>query len=161
MGREARRVPAAWKHPRDAVGRFIPLSDHFNRDVVRWDEEARHWNEGFYRLGKDGEWTPRGPEEPGTFEEWNGPRPRRDEYMPDWPEPERTHYQMYENTTEGTPISPVMTSPQALAHWLADRASAASYEEWLGMIEGTGAAPDAVFSAHGTAVTFAARRPRA
>ena len=61
--------------------------------------------------------------------------------MPDWPEAERTHYQMYESVTEGTPISPVMKSPETLARWLADnKASAgpyatATYDQWLAMIE--------------------------
>ena len=27
MGREVRRVPADWQHPKDARGRFIPLFD--------------------------------------------------------------------------------------------------------------------------------------
>lgn len=49
-------------------------------------------------------------------------------------------FQMYETTTEGTPISPVMETPEELARWLTDnRASAcgsmlATYEEWLRMI---------------------------
>ena len=59
-------------------------------------------------------------------------------------DPEMKHgdwYQMYETTTEGTPISPVMKTPEELARWLADnKASAcgsmtATYEEWLQTIE--------------------------
>ena len=44
-------------------------------------------------------------------------------------------------SNEGTPISPVMESPEALAHWLADNnASAfagmtATYEQWLRTIQ--------------------------
>ena len=41
-------------------------------------------------------------------------------FTPDWPDSERTHWQMYEQTSEGTPISPVMESPEALARWLVD-----------------------------------------
>ena len=58
-------------------------------------------------------------------------------YMPDWPAEICTHYQMYQNTSEGTPISPPMETPEQLARWLADNdASAlgdetATYEEWL------------------------------
>ena len=61
--------------------------------------------------------------------------------MPQWPESERTYYQMYDTVTEGTPISPVMESPEALARWLADnKASAgpyatATYDQWLAMIK--------------------------
>ena len=65
--------------------------------------------------------------------------------MPEWTEEEATHYQMYESTSEGTPISPVMSSPQLLAKWLADnRASAfagmtADYDHWLKVAEGRSA----------------------
>lgn len=40
--------------------------------------------------------------------------------MPQWKPGEANCFQMYENVTEGTPISPVMDSPEALAQWLAD-----------------------------------------
>jgi hypothetical protein len=61
--------------------------------------------------------------------------------MPQWPTEERTHWQMYETTSEGTPISPVMESPDALADWLAThKASAfagmpATREQWLATIK--------------------------
>ena len=47
---------------------------------------------------------------------------------------------MYEDTSEGTPISPIFENAEDLAHWLADnKASAfggmtATYEEWLSTI---------------------------
>lgn len=61
--------------------------------------------------------------------------------MPDWPESERTHLQMYEDTTEGTPISPVMKTAEELARWLADNNASsfgdhtATYDQWLTMIK--------------------------
>lgn len=69
-------------------------------------------------------------------------KPLRQLEMPIWPDEKRTHLQMYETTSEGTPISPVMETPEALAQWLVDhRASAfagqtASYEAWLMVCEG-------------------------
>jgi hypothetical protein len=60
-----------------------------------------------------------------------------------WPKveiPAGDGWQMWETCSEGSPISPVFTTPEELAHWLADnKASAfgdmtATYEEWLGMI---------------------------
>jgi hypothetical protein len=84
------------------------------------------------------------------FEEWDGGPPVAENYMPYWPENERTHYQMYETTSEGTPISPVMKRPEELARWLVKhKASAcgcdgATYEEWLSMIIGSGWAPTMV-----------------
>ncbi len=55
-------------------------------------------------------------------------------------------WQMWETTSEGSPISPVFATPEALARWLADtNASAlgsrgASYDAWLSMILGPGSA---------------------
>lgn len=52
-----------------------------------------------------------------------------------------THFQMYEDTSEGTPISPAFATKKELAKWLADnKASAfaditATYEQWLVTIE--------------------------
>ena len=49
---------------------------------------------------------------------------------------------MYEDTSEGTPISPVMETPEKLARWLVDNnASAfagqtATYEHWLAVCKG-------------------------
>ena len=81
--------------------------------------------------------------------------PEESELMPDWKDEERTHYQMYEDTTEGTPISPVMETPEELARWLADNSassfgsSTATYEQWLSMIH-AGSALSLVFdSEHG------------
>jgi hypothetical protein len=71
--------------------------------------------------------------------------------MPDWPEADRTHWQMYETVSEGTPISPPMEGPEQLARWLADNdASAGAYttatfEQWMAMIQ-DGWAPSMVYT---------------
>ena len=89
-----------------------------------------------------------------TFEEWDGDRPQKEDYMPDWPESEKTHMQMYECTSEGTPISPVMATAEELARWLADNEASAfadqtaTYEQWLRTIQ-RGSAPSAVMDAKG------------
>jgi hypothetical protein len=49
---------------------------------------------------------------------------------------------MYEDTSEGTPISPAFGTPETLAQWLADTGASASgdmtatYEEWLNVARG-------------------------
>lgn len=120
MGREVRRVPANWEHPkewRNGNHNFIPLH---GRDILEYYE-------------------PDDEDEP----------PAEAELMPEWSEAEKTHLQMYEDFTEGTPISPVMETAEELARWLADNnASAfglqtATYEQWLGMI-GVGSAVSGV-----------------
>jgi hypothetical protein len=94
------------------------------------------------------------PDRDYEYSEWSGPRPEAKDYMPWWPEEEKTHWQMYEDTSEGTPISPVMETPEELAHWLADNkastfgtTSFAGYEQWLAMIN-QGWAPSAIVTRH-------------
>jgi hypothetical protein len=139
--RGVRRVPATWQHPKDSNDQHIPLcGGSYSRDVAKWDEEAAQWENGFVRDALGATWEPKGDEHDMPFEEWHGPRPEQSDYMPDWPSAERTHYQMYEDTSEGMPISPVMDSPEALAQWLADHnetgfgAIVLDYEDWLVMI---------------------------
>lgn len=140
MGREVRRVPRDWEHPREPRGGLIPLHDGFNKRLAEWDEENAKWQEGLRSDWKGG-WKPLEENERRmNFSDWDGERPKQEDYMPDWPIEERTHYQMYEACTEGTPISPVMDSPEKLARWLADHEASAfggqtaTYEQWLGMI---------------------------
>lgn len=142
MGREVRRVPASWEHPKNENGHYIPQFDRsFAKAAEEWDREKAGWDAG-ERPDYIGNFT-------GSFEEWTGERPDPERYMPDWPDSERTHYQMYEDTSEGTPISPVMDGPEALARWLVDNnASAfgnqtADYESWLRVCNG-GFAPGLV-----------------
>jgi hypothetical protein len=120
-------------------------------EIDQWHKEKKLWETGNHpdqikRTGFK-------PGEQGycSFEEWHGLPPDPTMHMPYWPKEECTHYQMYETTSEGTPISPVCKSPEELAKWLTDnKASAfaehtATYEEWLRMIKGTGFAVSAVF----------------
>jgi len=72
--------------------------------------------------------------------------------------PEGPGYQMWETTSEGSPISPVFDSPEKLATWLADTGASAfgsdtaGYDEWLHMIVGDGFAMSAVAFGDGTLV---------
>lgn len=141
MGREIRRVPANWEHPKNAEGNYIPLlGDSYSKRLREWEEGNTKWEQGL-RDDFDGGWKPREADEQGmTYAEWSGDRPEEKDYMPDWPESERTHIQMYEDCSEGTPISPVMNDPEKLAHWLADSGASAfggmtaTYEQWLATI---------------------------
>lgn len=48
----------------------------------------------------------------------SGDYPDREYYRPNWPEETMTHYQMYETVSEGTPLSPVFPTKEALGEWL-------------------------------------------
>lgn len=153
MGREVRMVPANWEHPKDHKGNYVPLLDgSFSQDVKRWDEEAEMWAKGKRReYGTEGWIDIEDEYKDIPFEEWDGERPEEKDYMPDWDASECTHYMMYENTSEGTPISPALETPEELARWLTDNnASAfgndtATYEQWLRVCRG-GYAPSAVYT---------------
>jgi hypothetical protein len=157
MGREVRRVPADWVHPLSNRGCTQPMRDQsFREATAEWKEGFRKWEEGYRRRRSWGDeheqepWVLRtGSELTIEFWELYGNPPDREYYRPDWPEESRTHYQMYETTTEGTPISPVFSTPEELARWLTEtEASAfadmtATYEQWLRVCRG-GYAPSAV-----------------
>lgn len=127
MGREVRMVPENWKHPKDGNGHYIPMHESFPYNA----EEVKEGLRDGWLKGK--------------------PPHYNIDVMPQWPRSQRTHYQMYEDTSEGTPISPVMETPEKLARWLADHKASsfagrsASYEQWLTTIR-AGSAPSAILS---------------
>ena len=141
MGREVRRVPKGWQHSRRKDGRFQPLFDEdFETAVSRWKAGLVSWelrDAAYFDFDATNRF-----DEFGEYWEYVGEPPQRDPYRPKWTDAERTHYQMYENVSEGTPISPVMESPESLARWLADhRADAgaggtATYDQWLDVCRG-------------------------
>lgn len=146
MGREVRMVPADWQHPKRDNGSYIALYDGtFTEDAKDWDDEEAKWNSGEYPDYADEE------SKKLSFSDWYGKRPDPADYMPEWQDSEKTHYMMYETTSEGTPISPAFAAPEELARWLADTGASsfgtqtASYEGWLRVAKG-GYACSAVYS---------------
>lgn len=135
MGREVRRVPPNWIHPKDeATQRYRPLFPGED-----YEPRAREFME---KANADGL---------QKAIDWYGQAPDANDYMPNWPDSERTHLMMYENTSEGTPISPAFATPEALARWLADSGASAfgsetaGYEAWLRIARG-GYAPSMMCS---------------
>jgi hypothetical protein len=98
------------------------------------------WQAGMHRSFDAKEWEPIDPELRGlTYSEVNGDQPDPTEYTPQWTSYSCTHWQMYEDTTEGTPISPVCGSQEELAQWLVDHETlfgkmTGTYDEWLSLI---------------------------
>jgi hypothetical protein len=136
MGREVRRVPADWQHPHyepwEGREGYKPLMDG---DAYQADHD------GFIeKLNAEGL---------QAAIDYYGQAPDLSDYMPCWPTEQRTHFMMYEDTTEGTPISPAFATPEGLAQWLVDNnvssfgGMTAPYEAWLRVARG-GFAPSAV-----------------
>ena len=115
-------MPADWHHPKNEFGQYVALFD--GKD---YKPRVREWDEG------------------------DGARPDADNYMPRWTDAERTHYIMYEITSEGTPITPNFATLEELARWLKYSNSSAfgddraSYQGWLRVASG-GFAPSRVFT---------------
>jgi hypothetical protein len=66
--------------------------------------------------------------------------------------PDGPGYQLWETTSEGSPISPAKGTPEELARWLSDNRASAfagmtqTFEQWLAFIVGSGHAVSAVFN---------------
>lgn len=119
MGRELRRVPPNWEHPkRERYGRvdYAPMHERsFKRAAKEWDAENRLWQKGKHPDQLDGSAS-----DCEFFEEWHGQRPDPTYYVPYDPEDKRlcTWYQLYETVSEGTPVTPAFEKPEDLVEYL-------------------------------------------
>lgn len=136
MGREVRRVPKDWEHPRDDNGEHIPLFDGDQQTAAeQWMWKLIAWERGDDpNRGKYGcRW----------FWDWNGGPPlgpdRRGGHMFKEPRNDLTHLMLYESTSEGTPLSPAFETLEEIAEWAAANATTfadfkATKDEWLSML---------------------------
>lgn len=106
MGREVRRVPPNWEHPRNEDGRYIPLYDQ------TYESARREWLDGY---------AAHEPAEHDGLDYWeyDGMPPVRADYRP-YPDEEATWYQVYETVSEGTPVSPPFATQEELIAHLAE-----------------------------------------
>jgi hypothetical protein len=105
MGNEIRKVPPSWNHPKQSDGKYVPLFDQpYQEALDEWLENFELWKQDqhFSQISKK------------RYTEFAGDAPRYGKHRPEWTE-EPTHYQVYENVSEGTPISPKFATLQELA----------------------------------------------
>lgn len=113
MGREIRRVPKGWEHPRDDQGRFNALSDEtFEVASKEWWEAAVKWNSGDVSEHEKG-----ARKKYPWYWQWAGSTPDEDSYRPEFGQPANC-YQIYETVSEGTPCSPVFESIDQMVEWM-------------------------------------------
>ena len=118
MGREIRRVPPHWEHPKvqDYKGeRYQPMFDRSYRQAMdEWIENDTLWKQGKHPDIADAV-------EEGCFHyaQWNGNPPDVNYYRPDWDKELCTWYQLYETVSEGTPVSPPFETQEELIDYLA------------------------------------------
>lgn len=123
MGKIAyRRVAPDWEHPRDDRGYYKPLYDGTKllAHQAEWDLKKQKWDEGLVRDDNNACWVPIpcGAVLAG-MEAYYGPRPDPENYSPAWTPEQATAWQVYEETTEGTPISFVYPDLDTMARKIA------------------------------------------
>jgi hypothetical protein len=129
-------VPAGWQHP------------HYESWTGRQGLKPLHDGDQ-YSAARDGFIEKLKEEGLQAAIDYYGQAPDLADYMPQWAPEERTHFMMYEDTSEGTPISPAFATAEELARWLADTSASsfadhtASYEAWLRVANG-GFAPSMI-----------------
>lgn len=121
MGREIRRVPADWEHPKiskpdwqtgQMVEDYQPLFDRpFEIEAREWMDKAIAWDQGL-----DSDCDKYKPTHP-FYWQWAGQPPNPAYYRPKWTS-EPTHYQMYETVSEGTPVTPHFATKEELIDYL-------------------------------------------
>lgn len=122
MGREIRRVPANWEHPKseDPYGRerLQPMYDSTFADA------ASEWKEAFAAWER-GERPSYCSEDSKHLEywEWENSPPTREYYRP-WKDDEATWFQLWETVSEGTPVTPPFATKEELADHLAEHGDA-------------------------------------
>lgn len=140
MSREIRKVPANWEHPKNEYGKYQPMFNEFYGDVLNeWWEEHQQWEAGTH---PDLEEDPLLKQKYPFFAMWNGNPPDVEYYQTKKYSPEElTHIQLYEDTSEGTPLSPVFKKEEFenLCEWAAKNESTfanfkATKEEWMQML---------------------------
>lgn len=117
MGREVRRVPPNWDHPRQE-GRYSgDLQPMFNE---RFDNKFAEWLTHFDRLRRGELDDVERKHYPLGLADWlqdEGQPPDPKYYRP-WKDEEATWFQVWETVTEGTPITPPFATPEELVDYL-------------------------------------------
>lgn len=113
MGREIRRVPPNWEHPKRRY--------YNNRGEIKegykglHDEDYEsHINSWFEKLAK---WQSEG-KSIVEFIRYEGRMLEEETFRPAWKEDEATWYQVYETVSDGTPVTPPFATKGELVDYL-------------------------------------------
>lgn len=123
MGREIRRVPPNWQHPKKdffnfrkgfSEERYQPMYDRPFAPVMReWFQSWESWERG------ERPEHCREDDKNLAYWEWDCGPPDPLYYQPEWKPEEMTWYQVYETVTQGTPVTPAFATPEELIDYLA------------------------------------------
>lgn len=117
MGRELRRITRGWQHPRDEHGQYMPVHDKaYNDALAEYEAERALWAQRQHPAQI--EWPAQTAGQ--TYEQWVGERPDPRYYRTErWTHQETDQWVLYENVTEGTPVSPPFDRIDDLLTWMA------------------------------------------
>lgn len=130
MGRELRRVPENWDHPKRSVPnhrlgvmeeQYQPMRDQTAQEAFdEWLSEYQKWLGGEHdkiiaEYGADD--YPK-TEPYRAFCEWHGSPPTPEYYRPAWKPEELTWWQVWETVSEGTPVTPPFATQAELIEYL-------------------------------------------
>ncbi len=109
MGREIRKVPPYWVQPKRADGQNQPMYDQ------NYEDALAEWLSYFDRIrkGEEKEFYPKGLRD--WLMEYKAPNP---EYYRPWKDEEATWLQVWENVSEGTPVTPPFATKEELIDYL-------------------------------------------
>ena len=115
MGREIRRVPCEWEHPKNEKGNYQPMFDEdFDTVLDKWVNGYKLWKEGKH------EDQIKYPNKTTTYWDWVGNPPNPEYYRPKWKKEEMVCFQVYETVSEGTPVTPAFLTKKELIKYLID-----------------------------------------
>jgi len=129
-----------WEHPKKDDGSYQPLfNQYYGEALNEWLKEHNQWEDGTH---SDLKGRPELKEEYPFYAMWGGNPPDVAYYQTkDYSPEELTHIQLYENTSEGTPNSPVFKADEleklceyAAEHCTTFASFKASKEEWFKML---------------------------
>lgn len=116
MGREIRKVPPNWKHPK----MINPESHQTDWDQPMFDQtfesKKREWIDGLLAWEKKED--PCYDDEYEYWEYYGGP-PDKHYYRP-WEDSEATWFQVWQTVSEGSPVTPPFATPEELIAYLAE-----------------------------------------
>jgi hypothetical protein len=92
------------------------MDGSFDERYREWEKELKDWYKEYYEFEGGKKFGEVRKSDGGTYEDWAGDPPSPPnpyDYMPNgaW-------YQLFENVSEGTPLSPPFETKQALIDWL-------------------------------------------
>ena len=115
MGREIRRVPPNWEHPKDEKGEYLSMYDEEYETVANeWFNDCIAWFNGTH---KDIINDPDLKKEYPFYWEYEGDPPDRNYYRPKFTE-DPTWFQVYQTVSEGSPVTPPFATKEELVEYL-------------------------------------------